>query len=53
MPEPTSDRSAVERSVETKQEWHAPQLTVLGDMRKLTETGGQFAPDGGGTSSIS
>jgi len=49
MPEPTSDSSAVERSSETKQEWHAPQLTVLGDMRTVTETGGDFDPDGPGT----
>ena len=52
MPEPTSDRSAVERS-ETKQEWHAPQLTVLGDMRTLTETGGMANLDGAGTSAVS
>ena len=53
MPESTTDQSVVERSVQAKQEWHAPRLTVLGDMRTLTETGGAGAPDGPATSAIS
>jgi len=53
MPEPTGERSDVERSSKTKQEWHAPHLTVLGDMRTLTETGGAVSPDGPGTSALS
>jgi hypothetical protein len=53
MPESTTDQSVVERSVQAKQEWHAPRLTVLGDMRTLTETGGAVSPDGPATSAIS
>jgi hypothetical protein len=47
MPEPTSDRTAVDHPLETKQEWHAPQLTVLGDLRTLTEAGAMGPPDAG------
>lgn len=53
MPESTTDQSLVERSVQAKQEWHAPRLTVLGDMRTLTEAGGAVTPDGNGLSAIS
>ena len=37
----------------TKQEWHPPTITLLGDVRTLTEAFGVFAPDGVGTSSLS
>jgi hypothetical protein len=53
MPESTTDQSLVERSAQAKQEWHAPRLTVLGDIRTLTETGGALSPDGPATSGIS
>jgi hypothetical protein len=29
-------------------DWHAPRLTLLGDVRALTEGGGQTSSDGGG-----
>lgn len=31
-----------------KLEWQAPTLTVLGDVRTMTEAGGVNIPDGGG-----
>ena len=34
-------------------EWHAPMLTVLGDVRTLTEAGGLAAIDGVGTQVVS
>ena len=53
MAEPTSERIDAERATETKQEWHAPELRELGDLRTLTEAGGAFSPDGPATSAIS
>ena len=50
MPEPTNDSAAIERAADAKAEWCAPQLTVLGDMRSLTEAGGAVIPEGGGNS---
>jgi len=53
MPESTTDDSVVQRSVETKREWHAPRLTVLGDMLTLTEAGGTVSPDSPASSALS
>jgi len=52
MPESPTDRFDLgPGSGETtnKQTWSAPVLTVLGDARTLTETGGQVNIDGTGS----
>jgi hypothetical protein len=56
MPESTGDTTRAERSTETpglKRQWHPPALTVLGDIRSLTDVGGAAAPDSPATSAIS
>jgi hypothetical protein len=49
--EPESDRIDSAPAAEgTKKVWQAPTLTLLGDVRKLTETGGSSRIDSNGTS---
>jgi hypothetical protein len=53
MSERANERSSAESSAEAaggKREWHAPALTVLGDARTLTETGGATVLDALGSS---
>jgi hypothetical protein len=54
MIEPRDTRSPGEKSSdEVKQDWQAPALTLLGDARTLTESGGALLPDGAGSSALS
>jgi hypothetical protein len=54
MPESTPEHSAdaSDGATSVKQEWHAPALRTLGDLRTLTEAGNVPGGDGGGSSHI-
>lgn len=52
MSESSSDRPtwdlASDAQERVKGKWHTPTLTVLGDVRTITQAGGVNVPDGGG-----
>ena len=53
MPESTEKSTVVQQPSDgptsVRQEWHAPELTIFGDARTLTESGGLMSPDGPGS----